>query len=90
MWARELVEPNQSEAARMLGMSQSGLNKIEKGTRTASIFNLIAMSRSFGVSTDYILKGSLSAATNTEIALKLAALHPELVLRGMAEYAHAP
>lgn len=87
-WARELVMPNQSECARLLGIDASTLNKIEKGDRAPSVFLIAALSNRLRVSTDFLLKGILNGRTDEELALRLAALHPELVLQrqGMATH----
>lgn len=80
-WARELVFPNQSECARLLGVDASTLNKIEKGDRAPSVFLIMSLSNRLRVSTDFLLKGVLNGRTDEEMALRLAALHPELVLQ---------
>lgn len=80
-WARELVFPNQSECARLLGVDASTLNKIEKGDRAPSVFLIMSLSNRLRVSTDFLLKGVLNGRTDGEMALRLAALHPELVLQ---------
>lgn len=78
-WVRELAIPNRSEAARLLGVDPSTLAKIEDGTRAPSIFNVIEIANRFRVSTDFLLRGLLVARTDEELALHLAAQHPELV-----------
>lgn len=79
-WARELVFPNRSELARIMEIDASTLAHIEAGSRSPSIFNVIELSNRLRVSTDYILKGLLTSRTDEEMALRLAAFHPELVL----------
>ena len=79
-WVRELVQPNRYEAARTLGLDPSTLAKIEAGSRAASIFNVISIANRYRCTTDFILRGVMSARMDDELALKLAALHPELVL----------
>jgi transcriptional regulator with XRE-family HTH domain len=79
-WVRELVEPNQSEAARILGMeSPSTLNHIEAGRRPINVFQVIEFANRFRCSTDFVLRGLLVAQTDEELALLLAAEHPGLV-----------
>lgn len=80
-WARELVEGNRTAFARTLGVDASTLKKIETGERAPSIFNILELSNRLRVSTDFLLKGLLTARTDEEMALRLAALHPELVLQ---------
>lgn len=87
-WARELVMPNQSECARLLGVDASTLNKIEKGDRAPSVFLIAALSNRLRVSTDFLLKGVLNGRTDEELALRLAALHPELVLQQQDKAPH--
>ena len=78
-WVRELVEPNQSKAARLLNIDPSTLSKIETGDRAPSIFNVLEIANRFRVTTDYLLRGDLRGS-DEEIALILAARHPELAL----------
>ena len=80
-WVRELVMPNRTEAAETLGMDPSTLAKIESGDRTPSVYQIIEFANRFRVSTDFILREMLTARTDEELALKLAALHPEVVLQ---------
>ena len=79
-WVRELIQPNAAEAARTLGVDRSTLHKIESGERAPSIFNIIAIANRYRCTTDFLLRGVMSARIDEELALKLAALHPELVL----------
>jgi len=76
-WVRELVMSNRSEAARLLGIDQSTLAKIENGDRPPSIFNVLQIANRFRVTADYILRGDLRGC-DEELALRLAALHPSL------------
>ncbi|GBR44178.1 helix-turn-helix domain-containing protein [Neokomagataea thailandica] len=87
-WARELVIPNQSECARLLGIDASTLNKIERGDRAPNVFLIAALSNRLRVSTDFLLKGVLNGRTDEELALRLAALHPELVLQRQDTASH--
>ena len=87
-WVRQLIEPNRYEAARTLGLDPSTLAKIEAGTRSASIFNIISIANRYRVTTDFLLRGVMSARMDEEISLKLAALHPELVLPRQGTASH--
>lgn len=80
-WVREILMPNRSELARLMGVDPSTLAKIEDGERAPSIFNVIEIANRFRVSTDFLLRGLLTAQTDHELALELAARHPELVLQ---------
>lgn len=77
-WVRELKEPNQSAAARLIGVVPSTLNKIEEGDRAPSIFNILEIANRFRCSTDFLLRGKLVPEMDQNLALALAALHPEL------------
>lgn len=80
-WVREILMPNRSELARLMGIDASTLAKIEDGTRAPSIFNVIEIANRLRVSTDFLLRGLLTARTDEELALELAARHPDLVLQ---------
>lgn len=82
-WARELVEPNRTEIARIMDVDPSTLAKNEEGGRAPSIFTIIQYANRFRVSTDYLLRGQLIGRMDEEMRVKLAALHPELVLPRM-------
>jgi transcriptional regulator with XRE-family HTH domain len=77
-WVREIAEPNRSAAARDLGVDPSTLSHLETGDRTPSIFNVIAISNRYRVTTDFLLKGLLKSETDYEMAAVLTAQHPEL------------
>ena len=79
-WVREILMPNRSELARLMGIDPSTLAKIEDGDRAPSIFNVIDIANRFRVSTDFLLRGLLVAQMDHQLALELAARHPELVL----------
>ena len=77
---REVYDIGQAETARVLGIHQSTLAKIERGTRTPSIFNVIEIANRFRVSADFLLRGHLNAKTDEEVGLLLAAKVPHAVL----------
>lgn len=77
-WARELVEPNRAEFARLMGVDRSTLQKIEDGERAPSVFNVMDIAHRLHVSTDYILVGSLRGVDG-ELAAMLVTRHPELL-----------
>ena len=80
-WARELVFRTQKSCADAIGADQTTLSKIESGARAPSIFNIIELATRLRVSTDFLLRGLLTARTDEEMAGRLAAMHPELVLQ---------
>lgn len=77
-WARELVEPNRAEFARLMRVDRSTLAKIEDGSRPPSVFNVMDISHRLRVSADYILHGSL-VGVDAELAAELVRRHPELL-----------
>jgi len=83
-WAPELVEPNRTTFAKLMGVDPSTIAKIETGERPPSVFNVLEIAHRLRVSTDYILTGSLRGVDG-ELAALLAAAHPEL-----AAYQTAP
>jgi transcriptional regulator with XRE-family HTH domain len=54
---REVNNISQTEFAEKIGIKQSSLSSIEKGTTNPSIDTVIATSNVFGVTTDWILLG---------------------------------
>jgi len=78
---RELIVPNQSECARLLGVDASTLNKIEKGDRAPNVFIIIELSNILEVSTDFLLKGLVDLNSKNEFAAYNATSVPELTLK---------
>jgi transcriptional regulator with XRE-family HTH domain len=48
---------NQVDFSKSIGISQGSLSEIEKGKTNPSIDTVIATSKAFGISTDWLLKG---------------------------------
>jgi transcriptional regulator with XRE-family HTH domain len=76
-WARELVVPNRAEFARAMGVDRTTISKIEDGSRTPSIFDVMEIAHRLRLTTDYILNGALWGV-DSELARMLAERHPEL------------
>lgn len=76
--ARSLIYLNRAEAARSLGLDPTTLAKIEDGSRSASIFNIIDMSAHFHVTTDFLLWGEVHRPFDPEMLYKLGASDPKL------------
>jgi transcriptional regulator with XRE-family HTH domain len=76
---RELYGLGQAELAAALEVDPSTLNKIEKGSRPPSVFNIISLANRLRVSTDFLLRGQLVGQMDQEVALQLAALNPDWV-----------
>jgi len=79
--ARELLVPNQSECARLLGVDASTLNKIEKGDRAPNVFIIIELSNILDVSTDFLLKGLVDPNSKNENATYQASQQAEFTLK---------
>ena len=52
---REIANLTQSEIARQLGISRSGVNAWEMGLSVPSTQYIVELAKKFGVSTDYLL-----------------------------------
>lgn len=81
-WVRELVMmegAGQAAAARLLRCDQGTYNKIEKDGRGLSLALALRMCQAWGVTLDYIYRARLTSEVNRDLALRLAAAHPELV-----------
>ena len=61
---------SQEELAEQLNVSRQSVSKWESGMSVPDLNKIIAMSELFGVSTDYLLKDELDAATPSETAGK--------------------
>lgn len=79
LWAREIVEPNRAKFARELGLDRTTVQKIEDGDRAPSVFNVLQFSHALRVTPNYILLGAMRDIDG-ELAARLAAAHPELVV----------
>lgn len=77
-WARELVQPNRAEFARLMGVDRSTVRDMESGRRPPSIFSVLELSHRLRVTPDYILLGTLRGVDG-ELAARLVRLHPELL-----------
>ena len=78
-WAREIVEPNQAECARIMEVEQSTWNKWEAGTRVPDAFKMVEFANRFRVTLDYLYLGKLTGV-DEDLKDLLIAYHPELVL----------
>jgi transcriptional regulator with XRE-family HTH domain len=78
LWVRELVIPNRSEAAKVMGVDPSTLAKVEAGQRAPSVFLVLEYANRFRVTTDFLLRGVLRSRMDEEMGLRLVARHREL------------
>lgn len=63
---REDKDLNQTQVARILGMSQTGYSKYETGENDLPTFVLIKLAEFYGVSIDYILNQTDNPKRNME------------------------
>lgn len=68
---RRAAGMNQSELARHLQVSPSAVGMYEQGRREPSAETLVAISRLFGVSVDYLLTGKASFQEEDTVALAM-------------------
>ena len=81
-WAREVSGYSQVELARELGISQTILNRYERGKNMPSLFTVATLASKLRLSADYFVFGSLTPIqSDQDTVLALAASHPELVDR---------
>lgn len=62
---------SQSELARLLGISPSAVGMYEQGRREPSVALLVAMARSFEVTTDFLLTGQPGRPTDHRAAVRM-------------------
>jgi DNA-binding XRE family transcriptional regulator len=74
-----VAELSQSEIARAVRVDQSTVNKWFAGKRLPSVYQVSMFCEAYGASLDFIYRGSL-VGCRMELAVKLAATYPELVL----------
>lgn len=79
LWVREIVADNQTQAARMVEVDQSTFSLYEKGGRLVPPHVAMRMCAAWGLTLDYLYAGKLGSAVQQDVAVRLAAAHPELV-----------
>ena len=62
---------SQAELARLLGISPSAVGMYEQGRREPSVALLVAMARSFGVTTDFLLTGRPVQPEDSRTAVRM-------------------
>lgn len=78
-WAREQAADNQTQAATLLGCDQSTMSAYEAGKRMVPLRVALSACRHWGLTLDYLYQGHLSSEVRRDMAVRLAAAHPELV-----------
>lgn len=77
-WVRLIVATSQYGAADLLGVTQSTIAAYEAGGRLVPPEVAVRACVHWGLTTDYLYRG-LMAGVRQDVALRLAAQHPELV-----------
>jgi transcriptional regulator with XRE-family HTH domain len=78
-WARETAALSQTQAASLLGCDQSTWSQYERGHRLVSLQVALRASNEWGLTLDYLYRGLLDARVARDMAVRLAAAHPQLV-----------
>lgn len=86
-WVREaLGGPPQEKMAEIVGVHQTSWSLYERGLRMPDQFESVRLISKLKISREYLLEGSLNGV-DRDLAIRLAALHPELVLpKGKAHH----
>lgn len=79
-WVREAMDDaSQETLADLVGVHQTAWSLYERGLRTPDQFEILRMVSKLRISMAYLLEGSLDGV-DRDLAIQLAARHPELVL----------
>jgi transcriptional regulator with XRE-family HTH domain len=78
-WVREALELTQAQIAVAVGIDQSAWSHYELGRRWPDIGTAMRLVAKLKISLPYLLDGSLEGVER-QLAIRLAAYHPELVL----------
>lgn len=79
LWVREEVADSQTQAARLIGVDQSTFSGYENGDRLIPAHVAMRMCDAWGITLDYLYAGKLGSEVRQDVAVRLAAAHPELV-----------
>jgi transcriptional regulator with XRE-family HTH domain len=77
-WVKEANGWNQTQAGEAVGVSQTAWSLYEKGKRWPDAFAAVRLIAKLKISREYLLTGDLGGVER-DLAIRLAALHPELV-----------
>ncbi len=77
-WVREALGVNQTHMARMVGITQAAWSLYERGLRWPDQFAAVRLMAKLKITREYLLEGDLSGI-DRDLAIRLAAQHPELV-----------
>ena len=76
-WVREALGVNQTEMARMVGVTQTAWSLYERGLRWPDQFAAVRLMAKLKVTREYLLEGDISGI-DRDLAIQLVAQHPEL------------
>jgi transcriptional regulator with XRE-family HTH domain len=77
-WVREALGHTQAEMAGIVGLHQTSWSLYERGLRMPDQFEAQRIAAKLRISVEYMLTGNLMGVQQA-LAIRLAALHPELV-----------
>lgn len=77
-WVREALGQSQGQIAEAVGVHQTAWSLYERGLRWPDQFEAVRLIAKLRISREYLLEGDLSGVER-ELAIRLAASHPELV-----------
>ena len=78
-WVRDILGKSQAQMAEAVGIDQTAWSLYERGLRWPDVAQAARIVAKLKVSHSYLLEGSLEGVER-ELAIRLAAYHPELVL----------
>lgn len=78
-WVRDILGKSQAQMADAVGIDQTAWSLYERGQRWPDVTQAARIVAKLKVSLSYLLEGSLEGVER-ELAIRLAAHHPELVL----------
>jgi transcriptional regulator with XRE-family HTH domain len=78
-WVREALDLTQAQVALAVGIDQSAWSHYELGRRWPDIGTAMRLVAKLKISLPYLLEGSLEGVER-QLAIRLAAYHPELAL----------
>jgi transcriptional regulator with XRE-family HTH domain len=78
-WIREaLGNPSQEKLATLIGVHQTSWSLYERGLRWPDAFEIVRIISKLKISREYLVEGRLDGVER-DLAIRLAAAHPELV-----------
>lgn len=78
-WVREALDLSQTEIGAVVGVTQTAWGKYEQGIRTPDQFKIPEVLSRLRISREYLL-GSTLDGVERNLAIRIAAAHPELAL----------